>query len=270
MLAGAAAVLLVPRLFSDPQGVDPDAWRLTAYFALVTLAAFGIRALRPLAPLAFSTLTLALPISVWLWTIAYAGPAPGIIGAPDSITRNAVGGVVQLVVAVAMAAAFWGLVPSPRPNLRILARPGRTALLMTIAGTGVFLVGAFALPATLLGREGVPLLALSGSSGALLGLANATSAVAQEVQFRAVFLPALERHFSPLWAVLVQGVVFGFGHLVIQYEGPAASFIPIVIALGWIWGWMTVRSRSLLPAAVIHVVADFFVLAVVVSGLYGG
>lgn len=270
MLAGAAAVLLVPRLFSDPQGVDPDAWRLTAYFALVSLATYGIRPLRSLAPLAFSTLALGFPFSAWLWIISYSGPAPSLIGTPDSLTRNAVGGVVQLVLALAMAAAFWWLTPAPRPKLRILGRPGRAALLMTVGGSALFLVIAFALPGTLLGREGVPLLALSGSAGALLGLANATSAVAQEVQFRAVFLPALERHFSPLWAVLIQGLVFGLGHLAIQYEGPAASFIPIVVALGWIWGWMTIRSRSLLPAAVIHVVADFFVLAVVVSGLYGG
>ena len=268
ILAGAAAVLLVPRLFGDPQGVDPFAWRLSAYFAAVWGASLAIPTLRHLTGLTFSLLTLALPVSTWLWLLAYSGPAPGLIGPPDSVARNVAAGVGQLVLALAMASVFWVL--AGRPRLRLLARPGRAALVLTVGGTLAFLVVAFALPATLLGREGVPLLALSGSAGAGLGVANATSAVAQEVQFRAVFLVALEQRFSPALAVVIQGLVFGVGHLAIQYEGPAASFIPIVVGLGWLWGWMTIRAKSLLPAAVIHVVADFFILAAVVSGLYGG
>ncbi len=268
ILAGAAAVMLVPRIFGDPQGVDPDGWRLTGYFLLVFAATLTVRGLRPLAPLAFAFLTLSLPFSLWLWLLGYAGPAPGVIGPADSVARNAFAGVAQLVVALAMALAFWFM--ASRPPLRLWGRPGALALAMTVAGTLLFLGIAFGLPANLLGRQGVPLLALSGSAGAALGVANAASAVAQEVQFRAVLLGALQRHFSPLTSVAIQGVVFGLGHLAIQYEGPAASFIPIVIGLGCLWGWTTVRSRSLLPAAVMHVAADFFVLAAVVSGLYGG
>ncbi len=268
ILAGAAAVLLVPRLFGDPQGVDPFAWRLSAYFGAVWVASLAVPTLRRLTALTFSLLTLALPVSTWLWLLAYSGPAPGLIGPPNSVARNVAAGVVQLVLALMMAAIFWML--AGRPQLRLLARPGRAALVLTVVGTLAFLVVAFALPATLLGREGVPLLALSGTAGAGLGVANAASAVAQEVQFRAVFLVAMEQRFNPAVAVVLQGLVFGVGHLAIQYEGPAASFIPIVIGLGWLWGWMTIRARSLLPAAVIHVVADFFILAAVVSGLYGG
>ena len=54
-----------------------------------------------------------------------------------------------------------------------------------------------------------------------------------------------------------------------QYQGPADSLIPIVILLGLIWGWMTQRSNSILPAAVVHVVAELFLVATIVSGLYG-
>ena len=268
ILAGAAAVLLGPRLFGDPQGVDPFAWRLSAYFGAVCGASLAIPSLRRLTALTFSLLTLALPVSIWLWLLAYSGPAPGWIGPPNSVARNVAAGIAQLVLALMMAAGFWML--AGRPRLRLLARPGRAALVLTLGGTLAFLLVAFALPASLLGREGVPLLALSGTAGAGLGVANAASAVAQEVQFRAVFQVALEQRLSPALAVVVQGLVFGVGHLAIQYEGPAASFIPIVVGLGWLWGWMTIRAKSLLPAAVMHVVADFFILAAVVSGLYGG
>ncbi len=270
ILGGAAIVLLVPRIFGDPQGVDPDAWRLTGYFAAVTAASLLVRSLRSVAPLSFAFLTLGLPFSTWLWLLGYAGPAPGLIGGPDSLARNAFAGVAEMVLALAMAACFHYFTPAPRPNLRLWARPTLLTLAMGVGGSLLFLAIGFALPAPLLGREGVPLLALNGSAAVALGIANATSAIAQEIQFRGVLMSALERQQSPLVAMLSQGVIFGVAHIAIQYEGPAASFIPIVILLGWLWGWMSVRSRSLLPAMLVHIVADFFILAVVVSGLYGG
>lgn len=270
MLAGAAAVLLLPRAFGDPQGVDPDGWRLTGYFAALTAATLLVRSLRASAPLAFAFLTLALPFSLWLWLIGYSGPAPAFLGTPDGLARNAVAGVAELVLALGMGVAFHYLTPRPRPNLRLWVRPTLLMVAFGVVGSLLFLLVGFALPAPLLGREGVPLLALSGSAAVFLGVANAASAVAQEIQFRAVLMAALERQQSPTAAVITQGLIFGIAHLAIQYEGPAFSFVPIVIALGWLWGWMTVRSRSVLPAMLVHVVADFYVLAVVVSGLYGG
>ena len=270
ILAGAAVVLLLPRVFGDPQGVDPDGWRLSGYFSAVTAVTLLWRPLRRSAPLAFAFLTLALPFSVWLWLTSYSGPAPAILGVPDGLTRNAAAGVAELLLALGMAVGFHYLTPRPRPNLRLWVRPTLLMAAFGIVGTLLFLLIGFALPAPLLGREGVPLLALSGSAAVFLGIANAASAIAQEIQFRGVLMSALERQQSPIAAVVTQGLIFGIAHLAIQYEGPAFSFVPIVIALGWLWGWMSMRSRSLLPAMLVHIVADFYVLAVVVSGLYGG
>ncbi len=270
ILGGTAVVLLLPRVFGDPQGFDPDGWRLTGYFAALTAATVLVRSLRRAAPLSFAFLTLALPFSAWLWLLAYAGPAPGLVGGPDSLARNAFAGVAEMLLALAMAVCFHYFTPAPRPNLRLWVRPTLFMLALGVVGSLLFLGVGFVLPAPLLGREGVPLLALGGSAAVALGIANATSAIAQEIQFRGVLMAALERQQSPLAAMLSQGVIFGVAHIAIQYEGPAASFIPIVILLGWLWGWMSMRSRSLLPAMLVHIVADFFVLAVVVSGLYGG
>jgi membrane protease YdiL (CAAX protease family) len=270
LLAGAAAVILLPRLFGDPQGVDPDSWRLTAYFAAVTAAVLLVRPMRQVAPLAFAFLTLGLPFSAWLWLLSYSGAVPAVLGGPNSLVRNAYAGVAWLVLALVMAGCFYRFTPRPKPNLRLWVRPTLGMLAMGVGGILLFLVIGFVLPAPLLGREGVPLQSLSGSAAVALGVANATSAIAQEIQFRGVLMSALERQQSRLLAVLTQGVVFGFSHLVLQYGGPAATFIPIVIGLGLIWGWMTVRTKSLLPAMLVHIVAEFFVLAVVLSGLYGG
>jgi membrane protease YdiL (CAAX protease family) len=94
-------------------------------------------------------------------------------------------------------------------------------------------------------------------------------AIAQEIQFRGVLLGALERQQSRRVALVTQALIFGVAHIAVQYQGPADSFIPIVILLGLIWGWMTQRSNSILPAAVVHVVAELFLVATIVSGLYG-
>lgn len=269
ILGGAAATMLLPRLFGDPQSVDPDLWRLTGYFAAITAAALLLRSLRSLVPLGIALLTLTLPYSCWLWLLGYGGPAPSLIGAPYGLARNAYAGAAWLLVAVVMAAAFYYLTPRPRPQLRLWVRPRWGALLLALSVSVLFLVVAFSLPAPLIGREGVPLLSLSGTAAVAYGVANATSAIAQEIQFRGVLLAALERQHSPRAALIVQALVFGVAHIATQNQGPADSLIPIVILLGLIWGWMTQRSRSVWPAAVVHVVAELFLVAAIVSGLYG-
>ncbi len=269
MLAGAAGVMLLPRVFGDPQGVDPDVWRLTAYFACLSAWTLVLGRLRRLAPLALALLTLTFPYSLWMWLLGYQGPLSSWLGAPYGLLRNALSGAAWLLAALLLALAFRLLVPSPRPRLRILTRPTLGALLLGLGVSALFLVIAFALPAGLIGRQGVPLLALGGSAGAALGFANAAQAVAQEVQFRGVLLGALERELGRRGALVAQALIFGVAHIAIQYQGPAESFIPIVILLGLIWGWMTQRTQSIIPAAMVHVIAELFLLATIVSGLYG-
>lgn len=269
ILGGAAATMLLPRLFGDPQSVDPDLWRLTGYFAAIAAATSLIRPLRTLAPLGFSLVTVSLPYSCWLWLLGYAGGAPTWIGEPYGLARNAYAGVAWLLVAVVMAASFYYLTPKPRPQLRLWVRPRRSALLLALSVSVLFLVVAFALPGPLIGREGVPLLSLGGSAALAYGVANATSAIAQEIQFRGVLLAALERQHSAWVALIIQALIFGIAHIATQNQGPSGSLIPIVVLLGLIWGWMTQRSQSVLPAAVVHVVAELFLVAAIVSGLYG-
>jgi membrane protease YdiL (CAAX protease family) len=261
--------MLLPRFFGDPQSVDPDAWRLSAYFAAVTAATLVIGSLRGSTPLCFSLLTLTFPYSCWIWLLGYGGPAPGLIGSPYGLARNAFAGVAWLVLAAAMAAAFHYLTPAPRPRLRIWVRPSWAALGLAVGVSLLFLAVAFVLPGPVIGREGVPLLSLGGSAAVAYGVANASSAVAQEIQFRGVLLAALERQQAPWVALITQALIFGIAHIAIPYQGPADSLIPIVILLGIVWGWVTQRTESILPAVVIHVVAELFLVATIVSGLYG-
>ncbi len=269
ILAGAAVTMLLPRLFGDPQSVDPDLWRLTGYFAAITVATVILPSLRAQAPVAFAMLTVTLPYSCWIWLLEYGGPAPAQIGEAYGVTRNAYAGLAWVLVALVMAGALFYFTPKPKPKIRLWIRPGWATVGLAVSVSLLFLIVAFALPGPLIGREGVPLLSLGGSAAVAYGVANAASAIAQEIQFRGVLLGALERQHSRGAALVVQALIFGVAHIAIQYQGPVDSLIPIVIVLGLVWGWMTQRCNSLLPAVLVHVVADLFLLATIVSGLYG-
>jgi len=269
VLAGAGLALLGPRLFGDPQSSDPDAWRLTAYFFALWICAAAVPRLRAVAPLAFAFTTLALPYSVWILLLGWPDNLPGVLGAADSLGRTATAGVAELAIVLVMAAGYRWRCPLPTPSIRLLRLPRPRVLLVTGVGAVVFLAIAFLLPAQLLGREGVPLLALAPPNAFAYLVANAANATAQEVQFRGVLLAELERGHPATVAVVFQAVIFGVAHIAVQYAGPSASFIPIVTALGLVWGWLTRWTDSLWPAIVIHIVADLFITVAILGGLYG-
>lgn len=269
ILAGAALALLGPRLFGDPLSSDPDAWRLTAYFGALWLCAVAVPRLRSSAPLAYAFATLALPYSVWILLLGWTATLPGVLGTADSLGRTASAAVAELVLVLVMAAGYSWRCPSPAPALRLLRLPSLRVVLVAGLGSVSFLAIGFLLPATLLGREGVPLLAFAPPNVFAYLVANAASAMAQEVQFRGVLLAELERVHPWVTAVVLQAAVFGVAHVAVQYAGPAASFIPIVTVLGLIWGWLTRWTDSLWPAIVIHIVADLFITIAILGGLYG-
>ncbi len=269
ILAGAALALLGPRLFGDPQSSDPDAWRLAAYFGTLWLVALAVPRLRPVAPLAFAFTTLALPYSVWTFLLGWSAGLPGVLGGPDSLGRMASAGVAEWLVVLLMAGLYAWRCPAPAPALRLVRLPSLAVVLAGGLGSVVFLAIAFLLPAPVIGREGVPLLAFAPPNVFAYIVANASTAFAQELQFRGVLQAELERSHPWVLAVAVQGVVFGIAHLAVSYAGPAASFVPIVIALGLVWGLLTRWTDSLWPAIVIHIVADVFITVAILGGLYG-
>ena len=138
----------------------------------------------------------------------------------------------------------------------------------TVLGISLFLLVVMLLPATLLGREGLAPVALARDLP-LQGPASILQAVAQEVQFRGMLLGALDRVASPWAANLGQATFFGLAHIAVQYQGPSGAFVPVTVALGLLFGWITQRTGSLWPAIIIHAVADIAVTVGVIPGLYG-
>jgi membrane protease YdiL (CAAX protease family) len=269
LLIAAAALglaLLVPRLFSDPVGVDPYVLRLSAVATALALASLlwaRFNAARPVL-LAVAAMTLSFSVFAggpqWIENVSGSGF--------DFNTQVLMASAAEAVLTVALAALAVRMSPrNLRPLLR-LRRFGISAQLATVLGTLAFLIVVMLLPATLLGREGIAPVALARDLP-LQGPADALQSLAQELQFRGLLLGALDR-VAPPWAANVgQAAFFGLAHLAVQYQGPTGAFVPVTVALGLLFGWITQKTGSLWPAIIIHAVADVAVTAGVLPGLYG-
>ena len=80
---------------------------------------------------------------------------------------------------------------------------------------------------------------------------SVTAGICEELLYRG-FLPWFLATWMPFWlAMIVSGVIFGFGHL---YQGAAG--VAKTGALGILLGGLTLLSGSILPAMVVHVAID--------------
>jgi len=104
-------------------------------------------------------------------------------------------------------------------------------------------------------RTTLPLL-VCGASFALV------NAFLEEMLFRGILLDALESQIGPLWALLVQGVVFGVAHM---HGVPSGVTGVIMAAIYGCWlGLLRQWTRGLLAPYLAHVCADatIFVLLI--------
>jgi membrane protease YdiL (CAAX protease family) len=80
---------------------------------------------------------------------------------------------------------------------------------------------------------------------------SVTAGICEELLYRG-FLPWFLATWMPFWlAMIVSGVIFGFGHL---YQGTAG--VLKTGALGILLGGLTLLSGSILPSIVVHVAID--------------
>ena len=264
--AALGATLLLPRLFSDPVGVDPYALRLTGVALVLGVAALLWARFAVLRPVLLAVAAMTLAFSVFAGGPQWIEDVSG--SRFDFNTQVLFASAAEALLTAAVAVLALRTSPSTlRPLLR-LRRFGPAALIATVVGIAVFLAVVMLLPATLLGREGIAPVALARDLP-LQGPASVLQSFAQELQFRGILLGALDR-VAPAWAAnLGQAAFFGLAHIAVQYQGPAGAFVPVTIALGFVLGWVTQRTGSLWPAIVIHAVADIAVTVGVIPGLYG-
>ena len=79
---------------------------------------------------------------------------------------------------------------------------------------------------------------------ALISVAGA-AAFAEELCLRGVLLPALRGRMGPMAAAVLTAVIFALMH-------GSFSALPYTFLLGWLMGYLTLRSRTVYPAMAFH------------------
>lgn len=270
-MLGLGAALLIPVVFSDPNGVDPYTARLGAAALLMAIPAVLLTRLRSARGLLLAMLAVAAT-----YTVLSAGPQILLDVFGVGLFRSALGSgdaqvfwasLAQVLLTLGIALLARRVVPARwRPIMRW--RVSRSAVVYGVGGSALLIGLGLALPADLLGRVGLAPVAILRDAAWLVP-ANALQAFAQEVQFRGLLMGSLERTMKPGWANVSQAAVFGLAHLAISYGGPEAPFVPITFLAGLGFGWLVQRTGSIWSATFIHAVADIALQFAVTPGLYG-
>jgi membrane protease YdiL (CAAX protease family) len=120
------------------------------------------------------------------------------------------------------------------------------AVLVTFAiGAGVF--------------DGDPSVLIADNNWLIL-LAALVPGIWEELAFRGVALSQLQPRFSPMAAVALSSIAFGLFHLsnYVNWDDSDSVIAGVVAAttLGLGWGYVVIKTQSILPAMVLHYVVD--------------
>lgn len=86
-------------------------------------------------------------------------------------------------------------------------------------------------------------------------------AVTEELFFRGYLMKGLERGWGAWPAILISGAIFGAFHIFTRDFLSLERFLPTAI-LGWCLGWVCLRSGSVLPGMLLHMLHNGFLLTV--------
>jgi uncharacterized protein len=214
----------------------------------------------------FLVLTIVFSMVVW---------APLALGRPPLLGGQ--GNALMLMWSPGLAAIVTRLVS--QHDLRGMGWPPRTAPMLLLA---LVLPLLYAAPVYLLAWGsgiggfdadawgGAGELAMMVGFGFLTGLVAATG---EEIGWRGLLVPELAKLIRFPALALVSGLIWASWHMPMMvlagYQGPGtpflfslACFFAMITALGAIMAWMTLKTRSYWPAAVLHATHNLFVQTV--------
>lgn len=87
-----------------------------------------------------------------------------------------------------------------------------------------------------------------------------SNAFVEEVFFRGLLLSYFNEKSNFALANFLQAFLFATIHFTgVALTGKLVLFIALTFVLGIIWGWITKKTKSLVPAIILHMLADLFV-----------
>ena len=91
----------------------------------------------------------------------------------------------------------------------------------------------------------------------LLFMAAIVAGIVEEAAFRGYMQGPIERRHGPVIAILITGVMFGFGH----FAHPEVTLVlmPSYVAVAAVYGGLAYITNSILPSLVLHAGGNMFV-----------
>jgi membrane protease YdiL (CAAX protease family) len=183
------------------------------------------------------------------------------------------GTLVQDLLLVGAAVAFAARVAPPRPwQFGLRATSFRVAINGILAAYGAFLLFTVLYSGIFHphGKQTVAKDLGANNGGALLVLAAilviVVAPICEEFFFRGFFYRALRSRFAPVWAALIDGIVFG----AIHYTGAQTlAVLPPLAMLGFVFCLLYEYTGSLLPCIALHAVNNSISYAVTVKASTG-
>jgi membrane protease YdiL (CAAX protease family) len=166
-----------------------------------------------------------------------------------------------LVALVAFLAGRIGPKGESRRAMVPLAPVSAGAWGWSLAAGGAAVIAAAALwtvmatlvrvpPNVLTDLKGVPMTTVIP----ILLVSIAAAPLSEEIAFRGYAMSLLRRRFSPTAALVITSVIFAAAHLT---QGLYAPKLIVYLLAGLAFGYVALRTGSLLPAMVVHSFADF-------------
>ncbi len=218
-------------------------------------------------------LLLTVLFSLVVWLPAALGQPPLLGGQANALMLMWSPGLAAIVTRLVTQRNLEGMGWIPRtPSVLLLALilpllyAGPVYGLVWATGAGGFDSGAWAGP----GQNPLAGLVQLIAFGILTGLIAATG---EEIGWRGLLVPELAKRmrFAPM--ALVSGLIWASWHMPMMflagYHGSGtpfafslACFFAMIVALGTVMAWMTLRTRSFWPAALLHATHNLFVQTV--------
>ena len=95
-------------------------------------------------------------------------------------------------------------------------------------------------------------------------MSAAVAGVTEETAFRGYMQGPIERHYGPVIAILITGVLFGFLHF--THPEVTVALLPFYLAVAAVYGMLAYLTNSILPSVVLHGGGNVFVAL----GLFAG
>lgn len=94
--------------------------------------------------------------------------------------------------------------------------------------------------------------------------------ISEEIYFRGIIPHYLKREFSTKAIILLSALIFGIGHMATAFTGSDLFEIALTVLNAFIFGWLsielTILSRNIIPAILVHFFFDFETKIVAMSG----